>query len=488
MSPISELLYGIPLLQTAGAMDRVPTGITQDSRKVQAGGIFCAVVGTQVDGHDYIQRAVELGAGIIVCERLPAQIDEYEATYIVVADAAEALGRLASAFFGHPSRKLTLVGVTGTNGKTTIATLLYQLFTGMGYTCGLISTVENKIGEEVILSTHTTPDPVALQKLLATMVTQKVTHAFMEVSSHAIVQRRIAGLHFVGGIFSNITHDHLDFHKTFDNYIAAKKRFFDDLPTSAFALTNKDERRGMVMVQNTVARIRTYALEAPADYKARFLSATVQGNALEIEGKEVWCAMPGKFNAYNTMAVYGTAIELGEPAEEVLRVLSALKGAPGRFETILSPSGITAIVDYAHTPDALQNVLETILNLRQGNERILTVVGAGGDRDTAKRPEMGAIAAKYSDKVFLTSDNPRSEDPAAIIDQMAAGVAITARKKVLREADRALAIEKALHMATAGDIVLIAGKGHETYQEINGTKHPFDDRVEVRKVFGLLRS
>jgi UDP-N-acetylmuramoyl-L-alanyl-D-glutamate--2,6-diaminopimelate ligase len=321
---------------------------------------------------------------------------------------------------------------------------------------------------------------------MATMVQQKVTHAFMEVSSHAVVQRRIAGCVFVGAIFSNITHDHLDFHKTMANYIAAKKKFFDDLPPTAFALTNKDEKRGMVMVQNTAARIKTYALETPADYKAKFLSATVQGNELEIDHKQVWMAIPGKFNAYNAMAVYGTAIELGEQPDNVLQVLSALRGAAGRFETILGPNGITAIVDYAHTPDALENVLETIHKLRQGHERIFTVVGAGGDRDTTKRPEMGAIAAKLSDKVFLTSDNPRSEDPNAIIDQMAAGVGISARKKVLQEPDRAAAIEKALHMAAPGDIVLIAGKGHETYQEIAGVKHPFDDRVEVKRVLGII--
>jgi len=466
-------------------MDRVPTGITQDSRRVQAGNIFVAVPGTLADGHAYIEKALELGAGTIVCERLPTNADEYEATYVVVKDAAETLGLLASAFYGHPSRKLIVVGVTGTNGKTTIATLLYQLFSGLGYFCGLISTVENRIGQEVITATHTTPDPVALQKLLATMVQQKVTHAFMEVSSHSVVQRRIAGCDFNGAIFSNISHDHLDFHKTMANYIKAKKQFFDELTPKAFAITNKDDKRGMVMVQNTAASIKTYALEAPADYKARFLSASVQGNELEVDNRQVWLAMPGRFNAYNALAVYATALELGEQPDQVLEILSALRGAPGRFETITGPTGITAIVDYAHTPDALQNVLETIRNLRQGNERIFTVVGAGGDRDTTKRPEMGAIAAKLSDKVFLTADNPRSEDPEAIIEQMAQGVAISNRKKIIREQDRRLAIEKALHMAAAGDIVLIAGKGHETYQEIAGVKHPFDDRVEVRRVLGI---
>lgn len=485
MLPLSELLYGVRLKQTAGAMDRVPTAITQDSRRVQPGGIFVAVPGTQADGHAYIAKALELGAGVIVCEHLPGQIDEYEATYVVVEDSAEALGLLAAAFHGHPSRKLMLVGVTGTNGKTTIATLLYQLFTGLGYKTGLLSTVENRIGTEVVPATHTTPDPVALNKLLATMVEQGCTHAFMEVSSHAVVQRRIAGLDFNGAIFSNLTRDHLDFHKTMANYIKAKKRFFDEVGPQAFALTNLDDKHGRVMVQNTQARIKTYALEAPADYKGRFMAASVQGNELEIDGRQVWLSLPGRFNAYNGMAVYATAVELGEPADEVLRVLSTLRGAPGRFETITSANGITAVVDYAHTPDALKNVLETINDLRQGQERIFTVVGAGGDRDPGKRPEMGAMAAKLSDKVILTADNPRSEDPALIIDQMAGGVAISARKKLLREPDRRIAIEKALAMATPGDIVLIAGKGHETYQEIAGVKHPFDDRVEVRRVFGM---
>lgn len=486
MLPVSELLYGIRLRQTAGAMDRVPTSITQDSRRVQPGGLFVAVPGTQVDGHAYIGKALELGAAVIVCEHLPESFDEYEATYIVVEDAADALGRLADAFYDHPSRKFTLVGVTGTNGKTTVATLLYQLFSGLGYTCGLVSTVENRIGDQVIASTHTTPDPVALNKLLATMAEQRCTHVFMEVSSHSVVQRRIAGLHFDGGIFTNITHDHLDFHKTFANYIAAKKRFFDELPVSAFALTNGDEKRGKVMVQNTAARIRTYALQAPADYKGRFLSATIQGNELDVNGMAVWLSLPGRFNAYNGLAVYGAALELGEQPQEVLQVLSALRGAAGRFETFRRADGTTAIVDYAHTPDALKNVLETIADLRQGNERILTLVGCGGDRDTTKRPEMGAIAAKLSDKVILTSDNPRSEDPATIIDQMAEGVPISSRKKIVREVDRRTAIEKAVAMAQPGDIILIAGKGHETYQEIAGVKHSFDDREEVRRIFAAI--
>ena len=480
--PLSELLYGIGLLQTAGSMAVVPTGIAQDSRRVAPGYAFVAIKGTQADGHDYIGKAIILGATTIVCEHLPPTIQE-GISYAVVKDGPEALGQMACSFFGHPSKKLKLVAITGTNGKTTVATLAYQLFTAMGYRCGLLSTVQNIVGTTAIVATHTTPDAISLNALLARMVAEGISHAFIEASSHAIHQRRIAGLHFAGAVFTNLTHDHLDYHGTFQEYLKAKQRLFTDLPPEAFALSNADEKNGKVMLQNSRARHYYYGLANPANYKGKYLSASIHGNEVEIDNQIVWFLLPGRFNASNCMAVYGLALLLKERAERVLPALSAIKGAEGRFQVIRGANGQTAIVDYAHTPDALQNVLSTLRELCENGERIITVVGCGGDRDTTKRPEMGAIAAKLSDKVVLTADNPRSEDPVAIIDQMALGVGISARRKLVRQPDRAQAIATALEMAMPGDIVLVAGKGHETYQEIKGQKFPFSD-VEV--LLGLI--
>lgn len=466
-------------------MERDVKGIAFDSRKVEPGFVFVAVPGTLSDGHNFIQKSIESGARAIVCERLPETIDE-NVTYVTVRSSGQALGVMASNFFGTPSEKLKLVGVTGTNGKTTTVTLLYQLYSALGYNVGLISTVENRIIDEPVPSTHTTPDPIQLNELLKRMVTAGCTHAFMEVSSHAVDQERIAGLRFAGAVFTNITHDHLDYHKTFENYIRAKKRFFDELSSDAFALVNADDKRGMVMLQNTKASKYTFGLRKMVDYKAKTITNSLDGLELEIGGKNVWFRMIGDFNAYNLLGVYATALLLGEESDEVLQHLSALNGAPGRFERVLPGSKITAIVDYAHTPDALKNVLETIANFRTGNEQVITVVGCGGNRDKTKRPLMASIACKLSDKVVLTSDNPRDEDPMQIIREMQAGVLPTEAKKTLIMADREEAIKTACMMARENDIILVAGKGHETYQEIAGVKHPFDDRQVMERILKLL--
>lgn len=483
--PLKDLLYKVPLLSTAGPMDADISSLTMDSRQVKPGSLFVAVRGTLTDGHRFIRLAIQQGAVAIVCEALPEDADlEPSAsgvTYVQVKDSARTLGLLSANFYDHPARRLKLVGVTGTNGKTSVATLLFRLFRARGYRCGLLSTVQNQIDDQVIATTHTTPDVVTINELLVQMLRQGCTHVFMEVSSHAVIQERIAGLAFAGGIFTNITHDHLDFHKTFDNYIKAKKGFFDQLPASAFALVNVDDKRGLVMLQNTLARKESYSLQTLATFKGKLLADSLFGLQMEIDGREVWFKLIGRFNAYNLLAVYGTAVLLGEDPEEVLTQLSGLMPPPGRFEQVVSPDQIVGIVDYAHTPDALQNVLETIDGLRQGNEQIITVVGCGGNRDAAKRPIMAEIACRFSDRVILTSDNPRNEDPMAILAQMQAGISSADRENILTIEDRHEAIVKAVSLAGPHDIVLVAGKGHENYQEIQGVKHNFDDRIVLRE-------
>lgn len=485
MPELKKILYKVSLTSSLGDMDIDVKGLTFDSRKVEPGFVFVAVAGTLSDGHNFIGKAIDSGATAVVCERLPENISE-KVTYVTVRSSAQALGIMASNFYGNPSERLKLVGVTGTNGKTTTVTLLYQLFSTLGYNVGMISTVENRIIDTAIPSTHTTPDPVQLNELLNKMITAGCTHAFMEVSSHAVDQERIAGLKFAGALFTNITHDHLDYHKTFENYIKAKKRFFDELTGDAFALVNADDKRGMVMLQNTRAAKYTFGLKKMVDYKGKIITNSLDGLELEVGGKNVWFKMIGDFNAYNLLGVYGAALLLGEDADEVLQHLSALGGAPGRFERVLPGSKITAIVDYAHTPDALKNVLETIAAFRTGNEQVITVVGCGGNRDKTKRPLMASIACKMSDKVVLTSDNPRDEDPMQIIREMQSGVLPTEVRKTLVLADREEAIKTACMMARENDIILVAGKGHETYQEIKGVKYPFDDREVMARVLKLL--
>lgn len=479
---LGDILTGIADATIIGSPEVPVKNIIIDSRRVLPGSLFVALRGTQTDGHQFIATATETGASAILCEELPQQTSD-KVTYVVVQDSAAAMGLIASAFYGHPSRKLTLVGVTGTNGKTSVATFLFQLFRALGYRCGLLSTVQNQIEDEVIPSTHTTPDSVALNQLLAKMLEKGCSHVFMEVSSHAVSQHRITGLQFAGGIFTNITHDHLDFHKTFDNYIKAKKGFFDQLPKTAFALVNVDDRRGTVMVQNTKAKVETYSLQTLASFKGKIISDTLTGMHMEINQQEVWFRVIGRFNAYNLLSVYGAALLLGEKAESVLTELSNLKSPPGRFEQFHSADNVVGIVDYAHTPDALENVLETINHLRHGNEKVITIVGCGGNRDAEKRPKMAAIACKYSNRVILTSDNPRYEEPMDILEQMRKGVPPLDYKKTVVIEDRREAIKKAGEEANPEDIILIAGKGHENYQEIKGVKHHFDDKEELLEIF-----
>jgi UDP-N-acetylmuramoyl-L-alanyl-D-glutamate--2,6-diaminopimelate ligase len=448
--------------------------------------VFVAVKGVATDGHQFIEKAIQSGAVAIVCEKLPATLQQ-QVSYVEVEDSAAAAGYMAHNFFGQPSEKLKLVGVTGTNGKTTIATLLYKLFAALGYQSGLISTVQNHVGDKVLPATHTTPDPVRLNALLAEMVAAGCTHVFMEVSSHAIHQHRIAGLRFAGGLFSNITHDHLDYHKTFDEYIRVKKSFFDGLSSDAFAISNADDKRGLVMLQNTNARKYFYSLRTMAEFKGKILENSLTGLVMAVNDQEVHFRLIGEFNAYNLLAVYGAAICLGEDKLEVLRCLSVLTGAEGRFDFIVSPEQkVIAIVDYAHTPDALLNVLATIRKLRKGHEQIITVVGCGGDRDKTKRPLMAEVACEHSDKAIFTSDNPRSEDPAEIIKDMEAGLGTAAKRKYISIVDRREAIKAAISLAKQDDIVLIAGKGHEKYQEIKGVKHHFDDKEVVKEMFEML--
>ncbi|MCH7403831.1 UDP-N-acetylmuramoyl-L-alanyl-D-glutamate--2,6-diaminopimelate ligase [Belliella kenyensis] len=484
MKDLKDILYRVSLTATIGNMDRKINGLAFDSRKVSKEDVFVAVKGTQVDGHEFIDKAIAQGATVIICENLPEQILDH-VTYATVSHATKALGIMASNYFENPSSKLKIVAITGTNGKTTTATLLYQLYMEMGYQVGLISTVENRINEQVIAATHTTPDALSLQELLQKMVAAGCTHCFMEASSHAIVQERLSGLKLMGAVFTNITHDHLDYHGTFDEYIKAKKLLFDRLPKDAFALTNADDKRGMVMLQNTQATKQTYGLRFPSDFKAKILTNSIEGLELDIDGKQVWFRMIGEFNAYNILAVFGAAVLLGEEEEEVLMQLSKVPGAQGRFDKI-TIAGVTAIVDYAHTPDALENVLKTIQGVRTGGEQVITVVGCGGNRDKTKRPIMAKIATNLSDKVVLTSDNPRHEEPIAILREMESGVNPVDFKKTIVIEDRREAIKTACVMANPGDIILIAGKGHETYQEIKGIKYPFDDRSTVKELLNLI--
>ena len=482
--PLSELLTRTAVTALHGDPDAAVAGLTFDSRAVQPGDCFFAVRGTQVDGHAFVPAAVAAGAAVVVCEELPAGPAE-GVTFVVVPDSHGAMADVAAAFYGDPSRELKLVGITGTTGKTTTATLLYELVRAAGYEAGLISTVVYRVGSRTIEATHTTPDPIRLQAMLREMADAGCAYCFMECSSHAIVQQRIRGLHFAGALFSNITHDHLDYHKTFAEYIRAKKLFFDGLPSTAFALVNDDDRNGRVMVQNCAARIRSYALRSPADYRCKIVEMHLDGMELRIDGRDVWVGLTGRFNAYNLTAVYATAVELGFAPEEVLRILSTLRPVDGRFEIVRAADGTTAVVDYAHTPDALENVLKTIGEIRREGQQLLVVCGCGGDRDRTKRPEMAKIAVQYADTAVFTSDNPRREDPEAILDEMLAGVPSGAR--ALRITDRREAIRTAVMLARPGDILLIAGKGHETYQIVGTVKHPFDDREEVRKAFSTIQ-
>ena len=474
MSSLKDILYKAPIEQVVGSTHVVITDIHFDSRKVQLNDAFVAIKGTQSDGHDFITKAVEQGALAIICQELPEQLIN-GVTYVVVENSQKTLAIMAANFYGNPSESIQLVGTTGTNGKTTISTLLYNLFTEAGYGVGLLSTVEIRIGDQRIPATHTTPDSLTINKHLRSMVDAGLAYCFMEVSSHGIDQHRSEGLHFAGGIFTNLSHDHLDYHKDFKTYRDVKKRFFDQLPGSAFALTNADDKNGMFMLQNTAARKKTYALRSYADYKAQILENQFSGLLLKIDGQELWVKLIGSFNAYNLLAIYAAADLLGLDKMEALQHLSNLDSVDGRFQYQVSSGQITAIVDYAHTPDALENVLETINAIRTGNEALITVVGCGGDRDTAKRPEMGKIAANLSTHVIFTSDNPRTEDPVAIIEQIEAGVPPEHYKKTLSITDRAQAIKAACQMAAANDIILVAGKGHETYQEVNGVRTDFDD-------------
>ena len=476
---LTSLIKGIvPLV--AVQVDPEVEDLCFDSRKVGKGSCFVALEGTAVDGHDYIDKAVEQGAVAIVCERMPRQPHKSVA-YVVVDNSHKALGIMADNYYQHPSRKLKLVGVTGTNGKTTTATLLHSLFRTHGCHAGLLSTIVNKIDDEEIPATHTTPDPLQLNALLNRMVEAGCEYAFIEVSSHSVVQHRIGGLTFAGGIFSNLTHDHLDFHKTMANYIAAKKMFFDNLPPEAFALVNIDDRNGTVMVQNTPAHVYTYSLQRIADFRCKVVEQTFQGLLLELNGRQVSTQLVGRFNAYNLTAIYAAAVLLGIPSGEALRLLSTLHPAEGRFQYVAG-RGITAIVDYAHTPDALQNVLAAINEIRNKSQMLITVVGCGGDRDTTKRPEMAKIACAMSDRLVLTSDNPRTENPERILDDMEAGLAPDEKSSVVRITDRRQAIKTAVIMARQGDILLVAGKGHEKYQDINGVKHHFDDKEELQNL------
>lgn len=472
---LNTLIENLPLKVVSGDINQSIHRIDFDSRNVQKGSLFVAVRGTQTDGHAYLDKAIENGATAIIVEQLPETRSD-QVIWIESADTSQTLGLLASRFYGEPSKHLRLVGVTGTNGKTTVVTLLHNLFSELGYRCGLLSTIENKIGQTIAPSTHTTPDAVSINALLAEMVAEGCTHAFMEVSSHAVDQKRIAGLQFAGGIFTNITHDHLDYHKTFQAYIEAKKGFFDGLGKGAFALINADDRRADVMVQNSKAVVYRFALKTMADFRARILENALSGLHLELDRQDFHGRLIGEFNAYNLLAIYGAAMLLGEKKEETLMALSQLKSAEGRFDYVEGGQRTIGIVDYAHTPDALEKVLSTINQLRKGAARIITVVGCGGDRDRSKRPEMAKIACRMSDQVILTSDNPRSEVPEAIIAEMEAGVPEDLSNRVLSITDRRQAIKTACKLAQSGDIILVAGKGHEKYQEIKGVKHPFDDK------------
>ena len=478
---LNEVLKNIHPIKIVGDAEVEITGVNIDSRRIKAGHLFIAMKGTQVDGHQFIAKAIELGAKSILCEDLPKPVAGI--TYVQVASTEDAAGKVATLFYGDPSRKLKLVGVTGTNGKTTIATLLYNMFRKFGYKVGLLSTVCNYVDDQPIPADHTTPDPIELNELLAKMVEAGCEYAFMECSSHAIHQKRIGGLKFAGGLFTNLTRDHLDYHKTFENYRNAKKAFFDGLPKDAFAITNADDKNGMVMVQNTKATVKTYSTRTLADFRARILECHFEGMYLEIDGREVGVQFIGKFNVSNILAVYGAAVMLGKKPEDILLVLSTLHSVSGRLEPIRSPEGFTAIVDYAHTPDALANVLNAIHEVLDGKGHVITVCGAGGNRDKGKRPLMAQEAVRQSDRVIITSDNPRFEEPQAIINDMLAGLNDQQLRKVISITDRKEAIRTACMMAKRGDVVLVAGKGHEDYQEIKGVKHHFDDKEVLRDIF-----
>lgn len=473
MKKLQDILYGVAIVEIVGDTAVSLSGIVFDSRKVAKQSCYVAQVGTQVDGHSFIEKTIESGAIAVVCQKLPASFVD-GVTYVVVKDSSEAMGIMASNFYDNPSTKLQMIGITGTNGKTTTTTLLHELFTKLGYHVGLISTVVNKIGEEEIKSTHTTPDSISMNQLLVKMVAEKCQYCFMEVSSHAVVQHRVAGITFTGGVFTNITHEHLDFHKTFKEYINAKRGFFNLLGKDAFALSNKDDKNGEVMLQETAAKKYYYALKTHADYKTKVIESNFDGLSLKLDGQEFWSPFIGYFNAYNLTAVYGVAMLLEEDKMEVLTVLSTLNAVAGRFQH-LKIAEVTGIVDYAHSPDALENVLKTIRAIRTGNEKVITVIGCGGDRDRAKRPLMAGIACKFSDRVILTSDNPRTENPEAIIEEMKVGVDATLKRKVLAITNRKEAIRTACSLAQSNDILLVAGKGHENYQEINGERFHFDD-------------
>lgn len=481
---LEELIKGLKTVSVCGQTDIEITGVNIDSRRIKEGHLFIAQRGTQVDGHKFIPKAIELGAKAVLCEVLPEEKAE-GVTYVQVESTEDVAGKVATIFYGDPSRKLKLVGVTGTNGKTTIATLLYNMFRKLGYKCGLLSTVCNYIEDEAVPADHTTPDPIELNYLLSRMVDAGCQYAFMECSSHAIAQKRIGGLDFAGGLFTNLTRDHLDYHKTFENYRNAKKAFFDQLPKTAFAITNADDKNGMVMVQNTKATVKTYSTRTMADFKAKILECHFGGIYLEIDGREVGVQFIGKFNVSNLLAVYGAAVMLGEKPENVLLVMSTLKSVSGRLDPIQSPEGYTAIVDYAHTPDALENVLNAIHEVLEGKGHVITVCGAGGNRDKGKRPLMAQEAVKQSDKVIITSDNPRFEEPQDIINDMLAGLDDQQMKKVVSIVDRREAIRTACMLAQKGDVILVAGKGHEDYQEIKGVKHHFDDKEVLREAMGI---
>ena len=479
---LNELLKNVETLSIVGDVNVEITGVNIDSRRIEKGHLFVAIPGTVTDGHKFIPKAIELGAAAVLCEIIPEE-ETAGVTYIKVASTEDAVGKVATLFYGDPSRKLKLVGVTGTNGKTTIATLLYNMFRKFGHKCGLLSTVCNYIEGEAIPADHTTPDPIELNRLLAQMVDAGCEYAFMECSSHAIAQKRIGGLKFAGGLFTNLTRDHLDYHKTFENYRDAKKAFFDGLDKDAFAITNADDKNGMIMVQNCKAQVKTYSTRTMADFKAKIIECHFEGMYLDINGKEVGVQFIGKFNVSNLLAVYGAAVMLGKKPEDILLILSTLKSVNGRLEPIHSPEGYTAIVDYAHTPDALENVLNAIHEVLNGNGKVITVCGAGGNRDKGKRPIMAQEAVKQSDKVIITSDNPRFEEPQDIINDMLAGLDQKQMKKVLSIVDRREAIRTACMLAEKGDVILIAGKGHEDYQEIKGVKHHFDDKEVVKEIF-----
>ena len=481
---LETLLENINPIAVVGNTDIEISGVNIDSRRIKEGHLFIAQRGTQVDGHKFIPKAIEQGAKAILCEEMTEEKTD-GVTYIQVKSTEDVVGKVATVFYGDPSKKLKLVGVTGTNGKTTIATLLYNMFRKFGYKCGLLSTVCNYIEGEAIPADHTTPDPIELNYLLGKMVEAGCQYAFMECSSHAIAQKRIGGLNFAGGIFTNLTRDHLDYHKTFENYLKAKKRFFDNLPKEAFAITNADDKNGLVMVQNTKAQVKTYSIGQMADYRAKIIECHFEGMYLEINGKEVGVQFIGRFNVSNLLAVYGTAVSLGEDPQDVLVALSEMHPVSGRFEALRSKTGVTAIVDYAHTPDALENVLSAIHGVLEGKGRVITVCGAGGNRDKGKRPLMAKEAVRQSDRVIITSDNPRFEEPQDIINDMLAGLDGEQMKKVVSIVDRREAIKTAAMIAQKGDVILIAGKGHETYQDVKGVKHHFDDHEEVKKAFGF---